>query len=69
MPEPKYCPFCGAPVALDTGGYLEIGEWNGDSYDFEGYVDGYRCLGPEPHGFYVIPGGKVVEIPERDQEE
>ncbi|MEM3486065.1 MAG: hypothetical protein QXI12_10645 [Candidatus Methanomethyliaceae archaeon] len=61
MLEPKYCPFCGAPVVSDIpDGFLEIGEWDGSSYAFEDYVIGYRCQGPEPHGFYVLPGGKVI---------
>lgn len=40
------CPSCGSidvEEREDRGGFLEIGEWNGKTYDDEFNVDGYRC--------------------------
>lgn len=38
------CPVCGAPaVETSKAGFVEVGEWNGKTYEEEADATQYRC--------------------------
>lgn len=37
------CPKCGCDLKPDNDGFIEIGEWRGNSYEEEFSVYGYCC--------------------------
>lgn len=43
-PDAQHCPKCGAAnISEECGGYIEIGQWNGSSYEREMFVEGFKC--------------------------
>lgn len=45
--EEAFCPKCGKKDRhpAERGGFLEIGEWDGKSYEEEFHVSGHSCSG------------------------
>lgn len=58
--KPISCPFCGAGIKENIGGFIEIGEFISSRYEVEGYVDSYVCVLISCHVFYVWPDCKPV---------
>ena len=38
------CPQCGGSVEPAKEGFIEVGEYDGKSYEYEGSVGGFLCL-------------------------
>lgn len=40
-----FCPFCGQRDTIEADGshFAEAGEWDDKDYEYEGFVDEYRC--------------------------
>ena len=44
MTKPKFCPFCmSGDLSPAVDGHIEMGEWDGKSFESEGSADGWRC--------------------------
>lgn len=44
MPDLRFCPKCGHQTAAECGGgFIEVGEYDGNKYEHEGNVIVYKC--------------------------
>lgn len=44
MPDLRFCPKCGQKTASESGGgFIEVGEFDGNTYEHEGSVTAFQC--------------------------